>query len=407
MSPSEDDLSERSAAFSARLFDQNAFAIKLGLDNMRRALSLEGHPERCAPAIVVGGTNGKGSVASATAAILSAHGLRVGLYTSPHLVELRERFRIDGVPVSVETVLRAGEPLLRRYGADAADPRLSFFELTTLMAAQIFAEAAVDVVVWEVGLGGRLDAVNAIEPALTVITNIDFDHQQYLGSTIAAIAKEKAALHRAGVSLVLGPQTHEEAARTCTFAETIFVAPPGGPPESRAENLATARRAAREFLQARWDSQRAQLGEQRWRWPGRMDERQARGRRFLLDAAHNPAGTARLLASLRDSPPAAFVIGAMADKDLRGMFGGLARLNRPVYLVEVASKRAAGAQALAEAVEGATVIGSGDASAMFDRASIEQQGTIAVFGSVYLLGEWFAWARIGASELVTLSPDWT
>lgn len=387
-------------AFCGRLFDQNAFAIKLGLDNIGRAFDLEGNPERASPAIVVGGTNGKGSVASAVAAILTAHGLRTGLYTSPHLVEFRERFRIDGRPVSRDAVLEHGEPVLAKYGQPDSDPCLTFFELGTLIAARLFADAAVDVVVWEVGLGGRLDAVNAIEPALTVVTNIDLDHQQYLGDTIEAVAVEKAGLHRPGVPLVLAPQTHPEVQAVFAFDETHVVAaePAGLLDRSTAENLATAKDAARRFLADRYREDLAEFGLANWRWPGRLDRRVARGCTFLLDAAHNPAGVARLLEHLRSHPPAACVIGAMADKDLHGMFSEVVHLGVPVFVAEIDSARAARAEAL-RAIIG-TVAAHGCASLMFDAAS-EWGDVVAVFGSVYLLGEWFDWAGGTVDDLRT------
>lgn len=389
-------------AFCGRLFDQNAFAIKLGLDNIRRAFALEGHPERCAPAIVVGGTNGKGSVASMLAAFLTAHGLRVGLYTSPHLVEFRERFRIDGRPVSRDVVLDHGRVVMERYAGPDAEPQLSFFELSTVMAARIFEEAGVDVVVWEVGLGGRLDAVNAIEPALTVVTRIDLDHQQYLGDTVARVAREKAGLHRLGVPLVLAPQLHDEVYDVFDFDEVLRPSPAAiHAGRSQLENSATARAAARAFLGARFDPVRADRGFEAWRWPGRNDWRVAHGRRFLLDAAHNPAGVEELLPKLHADHPAACVIGAMADKQLDGMFGGLSELGFPIFVAEIDSARAASAEVLRGVVGDVTA--SGSASSMFEAAS-RVGDYVVVFGSVYLLGEWFAWAEIDVDELTTFNP---
>ncbi len=386
-------------AFSRRLFDQNAFAIKLGLDGIRRAFALLGHPERACPAIVVGGTNGKGSVASALSAVLTEHGLRVGLYTSPHLIELRERFRIAGRPVDRDTTLKFGAAVMERFSDPAAEPCLTFFELTTVLGALIFADAAVDVVVWEVGLGGRLDAVNAIEPRLTVVTNIDLDHQQYLGDSIASIAAEKAGLRRPGVRLVLAPQTYAtEVDPVFDFPETTRVDTAG---TSDAENRATAIEAARAYLGTDFDPDHARAGLERWRWPGRLDVRHVGDTRFLLDAAHNVGGTRRLYDVLRADPPDACVIGAMADKDLRGMFAPLAELGVPVYLVDIDSSRAATQEQLRLVVPAELVRDYGPAARMFSAAA--QAGHVAVFGSVYLLGEWFEWAGYTADELVTVS----
>jgi dihydrofolate synthase/folylpolyglutamate synthase len=414
-------------AFSRRLFDQNRFAIKLGLDNIRRALHAEGHPERRAPAIIVGGTNGKGSTASSMAGILQAHGLRVGLYTSPHLIEVRERFRIDGQPVSRETVLDVGRRVLDRYGQPGSDPVLTFFELTTLMASLIFADAHVDVAIYEVGLGGRLDAVNAIEPALTVITNIDLDHQKYLGDTLAEVAAQKAGLHRSGVPLVLGVQTHSEVESVFDFPETLRVTTRQPPPAplidwdqgfvrcaSAHENRRTARVAARTFLERvdaprhEWTAGRAEEGLAQTRWPGRMDPRivevQGRARRFLLDAAHNPAGTRRLYDVFAVSPPGAVVVGAMRDKEHAAMFAPLADLEVPVFIAPPDSERSASADALRASMPRARICGVGASHEMFVAAA-EYEPYVAVFGSIYLLGEWFAWAGIEAGELTTWAPS--
>ncbi len=394
------------AAFSGRLFDQNKFAIKLGLDNIRRAFALHGHPERHAPAIVVGGTNGKGSTAAYLSAILTAHGLKTGLFTSPHLLELRERFRVDGAPASRESVLAHGEAVLAAHGDPASDPCLTFFELTTLTAALLFRDANVDVVVWEVGLGGRLDAVNAIEPALTIVTNIGMDHEKWLGDSIEAIAREKAGLWRDGVRMVVGPQTHPEAEQMLAAlpgARLVEVSNPNERSRSASENQATALYASREYLGPRWIPPVAFDALDSVVWPGRMDERTARGRRFLLDAAHNPAGARRLEARIRaDGPPTRCVIGAMADKDLRGMFGFLGEMGIPIDIVEVESERAASFEDIREAVTPAEVRSHGRSAQIFDACPTE--GWTLVFGSIYLLGEWFRWAGTGVDELVTTRP---
>jgi dihydrofolate synthase/folylpolyglutamate synthase len=404
-------------AFSRRLFDQNRFAIKLGLDNIRRAFRIEQHPERAAPAIVVGGTNGKGSTSAYLGGILKAHGLRVGLYTSPHLVEVRERFRVDGRPVSRERVLEVGRYVLERYGAPESDPVLTFFELTTLMAAIIFRDADVDVVIWEVGLGGRLDAVNAVEPSLTVITNIGLDHQKYLGDTVAEVAAEKAGLRRPSVPLILGPQTHSDVAPLFDFDETRPVPSPSFDEApsidwergfvrclSATENRATARKAAAAYLGDDFDGELAEHGLARTRWPGRMDPRIIHNDgipgRFLLDAAHNPAGTGRLYDLFDSEPPGAVVVGAMSDKDHARMFSPLARFDVPVFLAPPESTRSAPVEVLRASMKGVEQIKAGSSAEMFAAASVHTPYT-AVFGSIYLLGEWFAWAGMQADDLST------
>ncbi len=180
-------------------------AYKEGLDNTHLLDAHFGHPHRRFKTIHVAGTNGKGSCSHTLAAILQSAGYKVGLYTSPHLVDFRERIRINGVPVSQEYVIGFVES--HRAFFEPLHP--SFFELTTAMAFNYFAEEQVDVAVIEVGLGGRLDCTNIIRPDLCVITNISFDHVQFLGDTLAKIASEKAGIIKSGVPVVIGETTPE------------------------------------------------------------------------------------------------------------------------------------------------------------------------------------------------------
>ena len=180
-------------------------AYKEGLDNTHQLDAHFGHPHRKFKTIHVGGTNGKGSCSHTLAAILQSAGYKVGLYTSPHLVDFRERIRVDGVPVSKEYVI----DFVANH-RDFFEPlHPSFFELATAMAFNYFAEQQVDVAVIEVGLGGRLDCTNIIRPDLCVITNISFDHVQFLGDTLAKIASEKAGIIKPGIPVVIGETTPE------------------------------------------------------------------------------------------------------------------------------------------------------------------------------------------------------
>lgn len=191
---------------SAPLFQHvGKAAYKEGLENTLLLDGHFGHPHRRFRTIHVAGTNGKGSCSHTLAAILQSAGYRVGLYTSPHLVDFRERIRVDGVPVSQEFVISFVEE--HRAFFEPLHP--SFFELTTAMAFHYFAMQQVDVAVIEVGLGGRLDCTNIISPDLCVITNISFDHVQFLGNTLAQIAAEKAGIIKPGVPVVVGETTPE------------------------------------------------------------------------------------------------------------------------------------------------------------------------------------------------------
>ena len=191
---------------SVPMFQQvGGSAYKEGLENTRILDEHFGHPHRSFRTIHVAGTNGKGSCSHTLAAILQEAGYRVGLYTSPHLVDFRERIRINGQPIPEEYVVRFVEK--ERDFFEPLHP--SFFELTTAMAFRYFADEKVDAAVIEVGLGGRLDCTNIIHPDLCLITNISFDHTQFLGDTLAKIAGEKAGIIKAGIPVVIGETTPE------------------------------------------------------------------------------------------------------------------------------------------------------------------------------------------------------
>ena len=191
---------------SAPLFQQiGAGAYKEGLETTRTLDAHFGHPHRKYLTIHIGGTNGKGTCSHSVAAVLQTAGYRVGLYTSPHLVDFRERIRVDGVPMPEAYVV----DFVARERSFFEPLRPSFFELTTAMAFKYFADAAVDIAVVEVGLGGRLDCTNIVQPVLSVVTNISLDHTQFLGHTLAAIAGEKAGIFKAGTPAVVGEATPE------------------------------------------------------------------------------------------------------------------------------------------------------------------------------------------------------
>lgn len=196
---------------SAPLFQNiGAAAYKEGLDNTLALDKYFGHPHRNYRTIHVGGTNGKGSVSHTLAAILQAQGYRVGLYTSPHLVDFRERIRINGKKISKKRVIEFTKDLKASLLEGRLEGGYSFFELATALAFRYFAEQNVDFAVIEVGLGGRLDCTNIITPELSVITNISFDHVQYLGDTLPKIAMEKAGIIKSGIPACIGENCGEE-----------------------------------------------------------------------------------------------------------------------------------------------------------------------------------------------------
>lgn len=405
-------------AFSERLFDQNKFAIKLGLESMRVAFQEEGDPQRSAPAIVVGGTNGKGGTSARIAAILEAHGLVTGFYSSPHLIELRERFRVSGRPVSREVALRHGTAVLERWGdPESSEPCLTFFELTTLIASRVFDEMSVDVVVWEVGLGGRLDAVNAIEPSVTVISAVGMDHEKYLGETIEEIAAEKAALIRPDVPVVIGHQPFPAARHLLrrSAGDGMLVAPEKLPesdePITTRRNRATAVAAARTFLEQagiEYSEERANEALDSVVWWGRMEERRVvfdgAEQTIIVDAAHNPQGVESFFEWLRGREVGSFVFTAMKDKDLAGLTAPLARHRAPWVHARIRSERAADAIQLAPHVGRAPAVSASTTEALRRAFELAQGAPVAIFGSLYLLGEVYDALGFDADDFTTFAP---
>ncbi len=222
------------AAFSARdalnwLFARNQFTLKLGLDTIRALLAHLGHPQQSLEIIHVAGTNGKGSVCGNIAALLQGCGYRrVGLYTSPHLVSFRERIRVDGKPIALEAV----RDFIRLHGPQCQEMAATYFEIATAMALDYFRAQACEAVVLETGLGGRLDATNAVLPKVTVITPVDIDHTAQLGPTLPGIFAEKAAILKPGVPMVVAAQAPGLVETLAASAEQV------GSPLIRAEDHA-------------------------------------------------------------------------------------------------------------------------------------------------------------------------
>jgi len=303
--------------------------IKFGLDTTRALLGSLGDPHTVMPAIHVGGTNGKGSVAALVAEALSAAGWRVGLYTSPHLVSFRERIRVDGVAISEEAVaMWTGRlrPLVTELGA-------TFFEATTAMAFADFAARGAELAVVEVGLGGRLDSTNVVTPLVSAVTKIALDHMKYLGDTLADIAREKAGIAKPGVPFVIGEREpalvevlRQEARRRAQAAggrADIRVLPPAyewdGPLGLRGPHQRRNAAVAHGILMAlpeRWrpDLDAIREGFAAAQVPGRLDRRG----KWLFDVAHNPDGMESLVAALRSEPPPSPVhalVSILGDKE--------------------------------------------------------------------------------------------
>jgi dihydrofolate synthase/folylpolyglutamate synthase len=349
------------------------------LERVALALQRLGDPHRSFPSLHIAGTNGKGSVAAMLHAVLGAAGYRTGLYISPHLVELTERIRVGGAEISRPEVVALAAEI--RAAAAARGVDLTFFEFVTVMAFMHFARQAVDVAVVEVGLGGRLDATNVVDPAAAVITTIGLDHMQWLGDTLPAIAAEKGGIIKPGRPLVLGKIPAEAARRAAAAGaqrgaavieagRDYRVGGAAGNPSTSRSRLAPARHATRSArcVSARQRGSRAgRIGGgpgdpagQRRRGAARLGRgalaRSARRGRHgpltILDGAHNVDGVAALvreLPALLGGRPMHLLFAVMGDKDWRPMVERLAPLCASVVVTEVLRPRGAPAAAVAEA----------------------------------------------------------
>jgi dihydrofolate synthase/folylpolyglutamate synthase len=396
---------ERGAAyrrFLARLADVRSHGVSLGLDRVRLALGKLGSPERRLRALHIAGTNGKGSTAALADAILRSAGLRVGLFTSPHLTRFTERIRIDGVEIDGDVLAQLDDELA------ATQVPLTFFEVATVLAFLAFDRARVDVAVLETGLGGRLDATSACQPVACAITSIALDHESILGSTLAQIAYEKACIAKPGVPLFVGPVVPEVDVRIAEVAQGIgasvlrafvdYPAAPVAPALPGAHQLGNAALAvalAREAMQAigrPLDEPAILSGLRDVHWPGRLERI---GSDVLLDCAHNVEGAAALGAALPVSSRRVLVTSIVRDKDAAGMLAILSPHFDRVIVTRSPSERSSAPDELARLIARTR---SGDrqvicvddpVSALVQARTYAAQvgdGLVVVAGSIFLVG---------------------
>ncbi|MEW6325137.1 MAG: folylpolyglutamate synthase/dihydrofolate synthase family protein [Nitrospirota bacterium] len=425
--------------------------IRPGLERIERILHAWGEPQARLSAVHLAGTNGKGSTAAMTAAILRAAGRRTGLYTSPHLHALNERMRIDGRPISTARLAALADELRalllhadggageRSISPDYNDPP-TYFESTTAMAFAYFAQEAVDWAVIETGLGGRFDATNMVAPRLSVLTPIDYDHMNYLGDSLTAIAWEKAGILKAGVPAVIAPQPpeaeaviereaqrvgaplircgreffyEEEAGGRFTYRDRRRTLPHLHCPLPGRHQLMNAAAATAAALALRASGlpiadEAIAAGLASVRWEGRLEVLQERPR-LLLDGAHNPAAARALAAFLADEKRrlggrVTAVFGIMRDKAVSEVVAAL----RPVVdhwiaTAPPAMPRALPAEEVAAAVEragGSVTLSADPASALaVALPTLGPRDLCCVTGSFYTVAcarEWFLGERASA-----------
>ncbi len=397
--------------------------VRLGLDRVQAALAALKNPQTTCPAVHVAGTNGKGSTCAFAAACLTTQGYKVGLYTSPHLVRVNERFQIGGEAIS-DALL--GQRVLEVLAAVGPSHELTFFEFGTVVALWHFAQERVDVAVLEAGLGGRLDAVTCCRPSVTAITPISFDHMDYLGHSLPAIAVEKAGILKPNVPLALSAQPPEvleaieEVARKVGAPVRLMgrdfqceLDPDGkrftyrgmrtsvrsllpglkGPHQFQNATLALACLELLEDRGIKISQDHARNGLASTVWPGRLEELPGTPR-VVLDGAHNPAGASALaqaLASIYPGRKVHLVFGVLADKDHRPMLRTLFPLATAAYLTPVASPRTLEparyldeARALCPRV---LAFGSPAQALAAARAAAGPDDLVVAAGSLFLIGQ--------------------
>ncbi|HWM86346.1 MAG TPA: cyanophycin synthetase [Kofleriaceae bacterium] len=394
----------------ARMYAARRFGMRLELDRMVACLDRLGRPQsRFAAVAQVAGTNGKGSTAAFTESVLRAAGLRTGLYSSPHLSRLTERFRVSGEELAPAALLEADRAVASAAGA--AGIELTFFERLTAMAVLAFAERGVEVAVLEVGLGGRLDATTAVGAGVAAVTGVALDHQEHLGSTLAEIAREKAGIFRAGQGAVVGASGEPEAvALLCDEARRAGVAaltvvdvgaiaavpaPLGLAGAHQPANAACAL-AVIDHLAARLA--RPISGEERarglasCRLPGRF-EQVASSPAIIIDGAHNPQAARAVAGALRRVAAArrVLVLAVSSDKDAAAIAGALAGCVDEVVVTATAHERAMPVEELAaaalEAAPGLRRAPDTAAALALARGLAGPDGLVLVAGSLFLAGE--------------------
>jgi len=405
------------------LYGLQKYGIKFGLNSTERILARLGNPQTKFRCIHVGGTNGKGSTAAMLSSILRAHGFRTGLYTSPHLVRFTERFRVDEQEAEVGRILEVFERV--RSVLDGNEPP-TFFEMVTAMAFQYFLEESVDWAVVEVGMGGRLDATNVIRPEVSVITNVSYDHQEYLGNSLAAIAREKAGIVKAGVPLITAARQpvvkgilkatcfSHGAPLFCLGSQFRVRRNPDGSFQYHGiklkwrslklnlkgahqfQNAALALAALEVMAEAcavPLDGEVIRESLLQVRWPCRLEVLQENPL-VILDGAHNPHGAE----SLRDALKTSFeydklhlVLGIMADKDTRGILRRLLPLAETAIFTQPRYARAEKPETLRRLarpyVQKLYVIPDPAAAIAEAKAMASPKDAICIAGSLYFAGE--------------------
>jgi len=374
--------------------------FRMELEPMIEACNIMGNPQRDFPTVHISGTNGKGSTAAFLSKIMEGSGYRVGLLTSPHLTDVRERIRIDGEIISQEDMVTFAERIRSNL---PDDHYLSYFEFITLLAFEYFKECEVQIAVIETGLGGRLDATNVVQPRVSIITSMALDHQHHLGSTLKDITAEKCGIIKRGVPTVSAVQPEEamsEIQRWCDdMGSPLVIADPtsvatelGLAGEHQKQNAACAVEAAQLLGDAGFNVSDIDKALAETTWAGRLETLQKKPT-VVIDGAHNLAGAQTLARYVKGAVPrdkAVLMLGVLHGKDVAGICRTLVPLFREVICVRAPSDRAESPKDLAATARayGATVHMAEDvASALKEyMPKLKDKDTLVVSGSLRTIG---------------------
>lgn len=383
------------------LFSTQLFGIKLGLEGPRRLLKeYLAYPAHGVKVIHVAGTNGKGSTCAMIDSVARACGIRTGLFTSPHLVDFRERIRVSSAEIPEECCAAMLTEL--REICERLDPHPTFFEITLALGMRWFRERECELIVLETGMGGRLDATTAVPADVCAITPIGLDHTQWLGDTLEKIAFEKAGIFVEGKPVLSAPQeppakrvlemeANEIRAPLSFIEEPLLGYPIGLPGEHQRWNAALAL-SCLHAAGVRLGYETVFHGLANVRWPGRFEKMEHQGRTIVLDGAHNPHGAATLASTWREEFPgrkATMVFSAVAAKDVAGILTHLVPLAEKIHLCPVDPPRALSTDELAAALPPGTPAPErhADSEAALTAALADGDGPILVAGSLFLVGE--------------------
>ncbi len=416
------------------MFNLERFGIKLGLDNMTEFMSRTGNPQDDFTAVHVTGTNGKGSVCAFLASALADSGMKVGLYTSPHLVDFRERIQVNGTMIFETDVVRIGDELraaMESMAEEDSEKQLTFFEFTTGMAFKYFSEKKVDIAIIEVGMGGRLDATNLVKPEVVGITRIGLEHTAYLGNTLRDIAREKAGIIKQGVPVVscernqealavLRASCEKKAARLLLLgrdfcAENSATTTDGATFDyvgersirglkipligvHQVENAAMAVAIAEELVRKDRHilEENLRTGLSKVAWRGRLDF-WSKEPAVILDGSHNPEGVATSVSVLAQHglTPLTYVVACMSDKDGAGILRALSGTAERMVVTQVDIARSMKAADLYELAKkefsGQVEVVTQPGEAVRKALSMAGGNGVCIIGSFYLVGEALQW----------------